>query len=118
MNTPRAASASGAVAVAVSAAVADAVLEVPGVACLRPGLRSLLHTAARRPGTGPAAGADDRSGVHVTLGAAGTVTALHVEFVARAQHRAADVARAVRTAAAGTASVPRAAVKVTVTGVV
>ncbi|MEU8777103.1 Asp23/Gls24 family envelope stress response protein [Streptomyces sp. NPDC048606] len=105
MNTPRTAT--------VSAAVTDAVLDVPGVACLRPGLRSLLHAAVRRPGP-----VEDRGAVRVTVGPCGSVTALHIEFVARAPHRAADVARAVRAAAAETASLPRAAVRVTVTGIV
>ncbi|MFE7184298.1 hypothetical protein [Streptomyces erythrochromogenes] len=99
MTTPRADS--------VSAAVADAVLAVAGVACLRPGLSGLLHAAVRRPGA-----------VRVALGATGSVRALHIEFVARSQHRTADVARAVRTAAAGAAGAPPAAVKVTVTGIV
>ncbi|MFJ1565820.1 hypothetical protein ACIOG8_16610 [Streptomyces erythrochromogenes] len=99
MTTPR--------ADAVSAAVTDAVLAVPGVACLRPGLRGLLNAAVRRPGA-----------VRVGLDATGSVRALHIEIVARSQYRTADVARAVRTAAAGAAAAPPTAVKVTVTGIV
>lgn len=34
---------------ALTQTVAEAVLAVPGVACLRPGLLSLLHTAVTRP---------------------------------------------------------------------
>ncbi|MEU6300074.1 Asp23/Gls24 family envelope stress response protein [Streptomyces erythrochromogenes] len=99
MTTPR--------ADAVSAAVTDAVLAVPGVACLRPGLRGLLHAAVGRPGA-----------VRVVLDATGSVRALQVEIVARSQHRAADVARAVRAAAAEAAAAPPAAVRITVTGIV
>ncbi|AQT75803.1 MULTISPECIES: hypothetical protein [Streptomyces] len=92
---------------AVCGAVTDAVLAVPGVACLRPGLRGLLQAAGRRPGA-----------VRVAHDAAGAVRAVHIEIVARAQHRTADVARAVRTAAAEAAAAPPAAVTVTVTGIV
>ncbi|MFD4245715.1 Asp23/Gls24 family envelope stress response protein [Streptomyces sp. NPDC058525] len=103
---------------AVSAAVTEAVLAVPGVACLRPGLRGLLHSVVSRPEARTAATGGERSAVRVTLGAAGSVTAVHIDIVARAQHRAADVARAVRAAAAETAAASPAAVKVTVTGIV
>ncbi|MFD4244539.1 hypothetical protein ACFWP3_23535 [Streptomyces sp. NPDC058525] len=87
---------------AVSTAVTDAVLAVPGVACLRPGLRSLLHAAVRRPGVGAGATGRERSAVRLTFSASGSVAAVHIEIVARAQHRTADAAAA----------------KVTVTGIV
>ncbi|MEU6314709.1 Asp23/Gls24 family envelope stress response protein [Streptomyces sp. NPDC047014] len=93
---------------ATTRAVAEAVLAVPGVACLRPGLRDLLRAAVPR----------GLSGVRVSLGPEGTVTALHVEIVVRAHHRALDVARAARTEAARAAPAPPSAVRVTVTGLV
>ncbi|MER6782924.1 hypothetical protein ABT331_39380, partial [Streptomyces sp. NPDC000659] len=59
--------------------VAEAVLDVPGVACLRPGLRGLLHTAAgTRP---PAARLPDDPGtaVRITFDARGRAASLHVD---------------------------------------
>ncbi|GGQ07163.1 hypothetical protein GCM10010215_35580 [Streptomyces virginiae] len=50
--------------------VAEAVLAVPGVACLRPGLRSLLRRAATRP---PAARAPGTPG---SAGSAGSAVRL------------------------------------------
>ncbi|MEV7511251.1 Asp23/Gls24 family envelope stress response protein [Streptomyces sp. NPDC091201] len=113
MTTARADTATG--------AVARAVLDVPGVACLRPGLRSLLRAAVPGPAggrTGGRAREPARSAVHVTLAPDGTVTGIRVEIVVRARHRALDVARAVRAEAARAATAPPAAVRVTVTGVV
>ncbi|MFG2621222.1 Asp23/Gls24 family envelope stress response protein [Streptomyces sp. NPDC048507] len=100
-----------------SAAVAEAVLTVPGVACLRPGLRGLLYAPGPRPPAARGSGTGS-SAVRVTLGTDGSVAALRVEVVVRARHRAADVARAVREAAAEAAAAPAAAVRVVVTGIV
>ncbi|MFE9046006.1 Asp23/Gls24 family envelope stress response protein [Streptomyces sp. NPDC012421] len=93
-------------------AVADAVLAVPGVACLRPGLRGLLRASGPDPRTPPG------SALLITWGPGGTVTALRVDVVVRAQHQAARTARAVRAAAAAAASAPPEAVRVNVTGIV
>ncbi|MFB7517290.1 hypothetical protein [Streptomyces sp. NPDC056144] len=97
--------------------VTDAVLAVPGVACLRPGLRSLLPAAAFGR-----SGADSRrdpgSAVLVTFDARGRVEALRIDVVVRAQHQAARTAHAVRVAAAEAAATPSAAVRVNVTGIV
>ncbi|MEV6353088.1 Asp23/Gls24 family envelope stress response protein [Streptomyces hydrogenans] len=101
-----------------SETVAEAVLAVPGVACLRPGLRDLLlRTRAPRPLTAHGPAAPDAA-VFVTLGSRGTVTGLRVDIVVRARHQAALTARAVRAAAAEAASVPPEAVRVNVTGIV
>ncbi|MCC0093378.1 Asp23/Gls24 family envelope stress response protein [Streptomyces flavotricini] len=98
--------------------VAEAVLDVPGVACLRPGLRGLLHTAA---GTRPPAARlpdDPGSAVRITFDARGRAASLHIDVVVRAQHQAARTARAVRAAAAEAAATAPGAVRVTVTGIV
>ncbi|MFI1979842.1 hypothetical protein [Streptomyces wedmorensis] len=71
-----------------SRAVAEAVLTVPGVACLRPGLRSLL----RAPGALPLTVHDPATpggAVLITWGSGGTVTGLPIDVVVRAQHQAA-----------------------------
>ncbi|MFE1273190.1 Asp23/Gls24 family envelope stress response protein [Streptomyces sp. NPDC058757] len=97
--------------------VADAVLAVPGVACLRPGLRSLLRTAAsRQPDAGDPR--DPGSAVRITFDARGRVAALRVDVVVRARHQAARTAGAVRAAAAEAAATTPGAVRVTVTGIV
>ncbi|MFK0211286.1 MULTISPECIES: hypothetical protein [unclassified Streptomyces] len=95
--------------------VADAVLAVPGVACLRPGLRALLHA----PGVRPASGASDPdSAVRITRDPQGRVTAMHIRIVVRAERQAARTAQAVRAAAAGAAAAAPEVVRVTVTGIV
>ncbi|AZM93549.1 hypothetical protein [Streptomyces sp. W1SF4] len=97
--------------------ITAAVLAVPGVACLRPGLRSLLKAADTRV---PAFGEAGNSGsaVRITFDARGAVTALQIDVVVRARQQAARTARAVRAAAAEAAAAPPGAVKVTVTGIV
>ncbi|KOG10400.1 MULTISPECIES: hypothetical protein [Streptomyces] len=100
-----------------SRAAAEAVLTVPGVACLRPGLRSLL----RAPGALPLTVHDPATpggAVLITWGSGGTVTGLPIDVVVRAQHQAARTARAVRAVAAEAASAPPEAVRVNVTGIV
>ncbi|MFF2776045.1 Asp23/Gls24 family envelope stress response protein [Streptomyces sp. NPDC058052] len=101
---------------ALSDAVAEAVLGVPGVACLRPGLRSLLRASVTVPSAGR--GADTRGAVLVTFDSGGTVSGLRVDVVVRAQHQAARTARAVAAAAAAAAALPPEAVRVNVTGIV
>ncbi|WP_053612201.1 hypothetical protein [Streptomyces sp. XY533] len=106
--------------------VAEAVLAVPGVACLRPGLRSLLRRAATRPpaarapGTpGPPGSAGSAgSAVRLTFDARGSVAGLQIDVVVRAEQQAARTARAVRAAAAEAAAATPGAVRVTVTGIV
>ncbi|MFF9147384.1 Asp23/Gls24 family envelope stress response protein [Streptomyces sp. NPDC055051] len=98
-----------------SEAVAEAVLGVPGVACLRPGLRGLLRasvTGAAAPGGTPGAS------VSVSLDPGGAVSGLRVDVVVREQHQAARTARAVRAAAAVAAAAPPEVVRVNVTGIV
>ncbi|MFH8259293.1 hypothetical protein [Streptomyces roseolus] len=97
--------------------VTDAVLAVPGVACLRPGLRTLLHTAASRQ---PDAvdRRDPGTAVRITFDARGRVSALRIDVVVRAQHQAAHTAGTVRAAAAEAAATTPGAVRVTVTGIV
>ncbi|MCB5169466.1 hypothetical protein LG634_32245 [Streptomyces bambusae] len=97
--------------------VTEAVLAVPGVACLRPGLRSLLHTAGARPPAAREPGAPG-SAVRITFDSRGSVAGLQIDVVIRAQQQAARTARAVRAAAAEAAAVAPAAVRVTVTGIV
>ncbi|MGT2532797.1 Asp23/Gls24 family envelope stress response protein [Streptomyces nojiriensis] len=97
--------------------VTEAVLAVPGVACLRPGLRGLLRTAGTRPPAAPDPGAPG-SAVRITFDSRGSVAGLHIDVVVRAQHQAARTARAVRAAAAEAAAATPGAVKVTVTGIV
>ncbi|OLO25431.1 hypothetical protein PZ61_0237700 [Streptomyces sp. MNU77] len=97
--------------------VTDAVLAAPGVACLRPGLRSLLHLAASRQ---PDANGrpDPGTAVRITYDSRGRVAALQIDIVVRAQHQAARTAHAVRLAAAEAAATTPGAVRVTVTGIV
>lgn len=74
--------------------VAKAVLAVPGVAFLRPGLADLLRTpAAARLSRGPAA----PPGLRVTRRA--EEWSVEIKLVLRRGHRALDVTRAVRAAA-------------------
>ncbi|MFF6897218.1 Asp23/Gls24 family envelope stress response protein [Streptomyces hydrogenans] len=101
---------------AVSQAVAEAVLGVPGVACLRPGLRGLLRASVTGPHSEGAAA--PRPSVLVTFGPGGTVSGLRVDVVVRARHQAARTAQAVRAAASAAAAAPPEAVRVTVTGMV
>ncbi|MER7763506.1 hypothetical protein [Streptomyces sp. NPDC097619] len=133
---------------AVAGAVAEAVLAVPGVACLKPGLRGLLRSVlpsgatAARPADGagsvrhpPRGGSDSpgaeaggqltevpsgtvRAAVRLESDAAGRVVRVHVFLLARHGERAADVAGRARAAAAGAAAVPLSAVEVTVAGIV
>ncbi|GGY38444.1 hypothetical protein [Streptomyces omiyaensis] len=97
--------------------VTDAVLAVPGVACLRPGLRSLLRAGSSRQ---PAAAdrSDPGTAVHIAYDSRGRTTALRIDIVVRAQHQAAHTASAVRAAAAEAAATTPGAVRVTVTGIV
>ncbi|MEU3400997.1 hypothetical protein [Streptomyces filamentosus] len=97
--------------------ITDAVLAVPGVACLRPGLRSLLRAAgSRQPAT--ADRPDPGTAVHIAYDSRGRTTALRIDIVVRAQHQAARTANAVRAAAAEAAATTPGAVRVTVTGIV
>ncbi|MFD5485273.1 hypothetical protein ACFWIV_07465 [Streptomyces virginiae] len=103
--------------------VAEAVLAVPGVACLRPGLRSLLRRAATRPPAARAPGTPGPPGsagsaVRLTFDARGSVAGLQIDVVVRAEQQAARTARAVRAAAAEAAAATPGAVRVTVTGIV
>ncbi|GHI14735.1 MULTISPECIES: hypothetical protein [Streptomyces] len=103
--------------------VAEAVLAVPGVACLRPGLRSLLRRAATRPPAARAPGTPGSAGsagsaVRLTFDARGSVAGLQIDVVVRAEQQAARTARAVRAAAAEAAAATPGAVRVTVTGIV
>ncbi|MFE0579637.1 hypothetical protein [Streptomyces sp. NPDC058874] len=97
--------------------VAEAVLAVPGVACLRPGLRSFLHTAGTRPSAARGPGAPGAA-VRITFDSQGSVAGLQVDVVVRAPQQAARTARAVRAAAAEAAAATPVTVKVTVTGMV
>ncbi|MFG2834322.1 hypothetical protein ACGFYE_04920 [Streptomyces zaomyceticus] len=97
--------------------VTDAVLAVPGVACLRPSLRSLLHAAGSRQ-QDAVGRRDPGTAVRVAFDARGKVAALRIDVVVRAQHQAAHTADAVRTAAAEAAATTPGAVRVTVTGIV
>ncbi|AKA01406.1 hypothetical protein SAZ_01940 [Streptomyces noursei ZPM] len=100
-----------------AAAIADAVLQVPGVAFLKPGLAARLQAAMPWPGRSRTAG--QAGAVRITPpDAAGGVMHVTVEVVARLGHRALDVTRAVRTAAETAATEARAApvsVRVTIT---
>ncbi|GGR69739.1 Asp23/Gls24 family envelope stress response protein [Streptomyces roseolus] len=97
--------------------VTDAVLAVPGVACLRPGLRSLLRaTGSRQPAA--ADRLDPGTAVRITYDSRGRIAALRIDIVVRAQHQAARTANAVREAVAEAAATTPAAVRVTVTGIV
>ncbi|MFE2875133.1 hypothetical protein ACFXG6_15340 [Streptomyces roseus] len=96
--------------------VTDAVLAVPGVACLRPGLRSLLHTAARQPDATDRP--DPGTALRITFDSRGRATGLRIDVVVRAQHQAARTAGEVRAAAAEAAAVNPGTVRVTVTGIV
>ncbi|MFD8208817.1 hypothetical protein ACFV2S_20785 [Streptomyces sp. NPDC059695] len=102
---------------ALARTVTEAVLAVPGVACLRPGLRSLLHSSGVRP---PAAlgAAEPDSAVRITWDSQGRVTGMHIRIVVRAERQAARTAQAVRAAAAGAAAAAPEVVRVTVTGIV
>ncbi|MFC9815466.1 Asp23/Gls24 family envelope stress response protein [Streptomyces virginiae] len=97
--------------------VAEAVLAVPGVACLRPGLRSLVHRAATRAPAARAPGTPG-SAVRITFDSRGSVAGLQIDVVVRAGQQAARTARAVRAAAAEAAAATPGAVRVTVTGIV
>ncbi|MFF0215988.1 hypothetical protein [Streptomyces vinaceus] len=104
---------------ALTRTVAEAVLAVPDVACLRPGLRSLLlHTAGKRLPAGRDPGDDPGAAVRITYDAQGSVAGLQVDVVVRAGQQAARTAGAVRAAAAEAAAAPPGAVRVTVTGIV
>ncbi|MGP3690951.1 hypothetical protein ACTVZO_40840 [Streptomyces sp. IBSNAI002] len=102
---------------ALTQTVTQAVLAVPGVACLRPGLRSLLRTAGTSPQS-PRGPQDSSSAVRITFDSRGAVAGLQVDFVLRAQHQAARTARAVRAAAAEAAVTAPETVRVTVSGIV
>ncbi|MFF0483003.1 Asp23/Gls24 family envelope stress response protein [Streptomyces sp. NPDC004435] len=100
-----------------SEAVAEAVLGVPGVACLRPGLRGLLRASVTGP-AGAAGGGTAGASVFVSVDAGGTVSGVRVDVVVRERHQAARTARAVRAAAAVAAAAPPEVVRVNVTGIV
>lgn len=101
---------------ALTQTVTEAVLAVPGVACLRPGLRGLLLTAGTRPPS-PRGPQDSNSAVRITCDSRGMVVGLRIDVVVRAHHQAARTARAVRVAAAEAAATTPEAVRVTVTGI-
>ncbi|WP_394437327.1 hypothetical protein [Streptomyces sp. SGAir0957] len=94
--------------------IARAVLDVPGVASLRPGLAQLLKASAgARTGTGTPA--YSRAGIRIGQRVSTRPTRVEVYVVARGRWRAVDVARAVRRAVEDIVS--DAQVSVTVTGV-
>ncbi|WP_424216672.1 Asp23/Gls24 family envelope stress response protein (plasmid) [Streptomyces sp. BI20] len=100
-----------------------AVLQVPGVAFLRPGPAGLLLAAARRMGRLPTPTPPREptpSGLRLRRSPTGEVTGAHVDVVLHRGHRALDVTRAVRSAVH--ASLPPSpdtplSVTVTVTGI-
>ncbi|WP_241741386.1 Asp23/Gls24 family envelope stress response protein [Streptomyces sp. L2] len=114
--------------------IAQAVLGVPGVAFLRPGLAGLLRASASvmaRVGDRSNAGEQwererTRSAVRVRRGAGQRTTAVEVSIVLSRGHRALDVARAVHAAVERAAAGPSGSdgadlgvtVTVTVTGLV
>ncbi|MGW4050232.1 Asp23/Gls24 family envelope stress response protein [Streptomyces sp. NPDC004779] len=103
-----------------SEAVAEAVLGVPGVACLRPGLRGLLRASVTGAAGAGGGGAADAAGasVVVSVDPGGAVSGVRVDVVVRERHQAARTARAVRAAAAVAAAAPPEVVRVNVTGIV
>jgi hypothetical protein len=105
---------------ALTAQVAAAVREVPGVAFLKPSLSGLLRASIRSTAHG--ASRQSTEGVHLTLGEGRPSWTVSIHVVARRGHRALDVTRAIREAAAATLSVnghtPPVKVTVTISGIV
>ncbi|MFJ9340595.1 Asp23/Gls24 family envelope stress response protein [Streptomyces sp. NPDC101733] len=102
--------------------LAEAVLAVPGVAFLRPGLGERLRAgAASRAGRSPRpTSGDGSSGIRIGGPPGSGPTAIEVHVVLLRGHRTLDVTRAVREAVlavcpAGAGTIP---VRVTVTGIV
>ncbi|WP_328467603.1 hypothetical protein [Streptomyces sp. NBC_00448] len=80
-----------------TAQVATAVREVPGIAFLKPSLSGLLRASIRSTTQG--ASRQSTEGVRLTSGEGRPSWTVSVHVVARRGHRALDVARAIREAA-------------------
>lgn len=81
--------------------IAEAVVAVPGVAFLRPGLTDLLRSSAAARTAERAESARKKrakSAVRVGRGTASEIVTVDVQFVLRRGHRAVGVTRAVRAA--------------------
>ncbi|MFG2307259.1 hypothetical protein ACGFS9_01005 [Streptomyces sp. NPDC048566] len=100
-------------------ALARTVLEVPGVAFLKPGLTELLRA---RTGSGAARAGAHTAGIRVTRRGTSDPWEVDVRIVARGERRTVDVARATRRALEEALEVllpdGKASVRVTVTGLV
>ncbi|XKK62376.1 Asp23/Gls24 family envelope stress response protein [Streptomyces sp. ARC32] len=103
---------------AVAGTVARVAAGVPGVAFLRPGLADLFRSSARTASR--AAARDTPAGVRVSRASGAGPWEVDVQIVVHRDHRAVDVARAVRDAvtAALSGAAPGAQVTVTVTNAV
>ncbi|MEW2162785.1 Asp23/Gls24 family envelope stress response protein [Streptomyces sp. NPDC007084] len=100
-------------------ALARTVLDVPGVAFLKPGLTDLLRS---RTGAEPARPGARTAGIRVTRREESEPWEVDVRIVARKERRSVDVARATRQAVEESLAVllpdGKASVRVTVTGLV
>lgn len=100
-------------------ALARTVLEVPGVAFLKPGLTDLLRS---RAGAGAGRSGARTAGIRVTRRDGSEPWEVDVRIVARKERPAVDVARATRLALEESLAVllpdGKASVRVTVTGLV
>jgi hypothetical protein len=101
--------------------IADAIVDVPGVAFLRPGLAGLLRASAT--GRGEFSGRGARSAVRVRQTRPPGALAIDVSVVLRSSPRAIDLTRAVRAAVLETIRARvgtdvRAHVTITVTGLI
>ncbi|MFD8448929.1 MULTISPECIES: Asp23/Gls24 family envelope stress response protein [Streptomyces] len=103
---------------AVAGTVARVAAGVPGVAFLRPGLADLFRSSARTASRVAAGGTP--AGVRVSRASGAGPWEVDVQIVVHRDHRAVDVARAVRDAvtAALSEAAPGAQVTVTVTNAV
>ncbi|KAF2776583.1 Asp23/Gls24 family envelope stress response protein [Streptomyces sp. OM5714] len=103
---------------AVAGTVARVAAGVPGVAFLRPGLADLFRSSARTASRAAAGGTP--AGVRVSRASGAGPWEVDVQIVVHRDHRAVDVARAVRDAvtAALSEAAPGAQVTVTVTNAV